>query len=153
MNWIRCVQAGWQSYWLLRTAVEKPHTRVQNSKKKSWAEQEDYYVAVSSHPWWRVATAINNLLPPSAQKHNQAQHNGSQTDVRHAGGHYLLAGGCGLRGLSSWGGMSTAAQHHRHAGRCTSMVGAEWILPEHCFPLKHTHTAHSTTAWEETRRK
>lgn len=62
---------------------------------------------------------------------------------------YLLAGGCGLRGLPSWRGMSSAAQHHGHAGRCSSMVGAEWILPEHCFPLQHTHTAHSTTACPE----
>lgn len=59
---------------------------------------------------------------------------------------YLLTGWCGLRGLPSWRGMSSTAEHHRHAGRCNSMVGAEWILPEHCFPLQHTHTAHSTTA-------
>ena len=62
------------------------------------------------------------------------------------GGSYLLTGGGGLWGLPSWRGMSSAAQHNGHAGRCSSMVGAEWILPEHCFPLQHTHTAHSTTA-------
>lgn len=38
---------------------------------------------------------------------------------------YLLAGRRGLRGLPSWRGMSSAAEHHGHAGRRSSMVGAE----------------------------
>lgn len=38
---------------------------------------------------------------------------------------YLLAGRCGLRRLPSWRGMSSAAEHHGHAGRRSSMVGAE----------------------------
>lgn len=60
---------------------------------------------------------------------------------------YLLTRWRGLRGLPGRRGMPSAAEHHRHAGRCSSTVGAEWILPEHCFPLQHTHTAHSTTAF------
>lgn len=38
---------------------------------------------------------------------------------------YLLTGWCGLRGLPGWRAMSSAAEHHRHAGRCSSTVGAE----------------------------
>lgn len=40
-------------------------------------------------------------------------------------GFYLLAGRSGLRRLPSWRGMSSAAEHHGHAGRRSSMVGAE----------------------------
>lgn len=38
---------------------------------------------------------------------------------------YLLTRWCGLRGLPSWRSMPSAAEHHRHAGRCSSTVGAE----------------------------